>query len=741
MNNKKIGIIFLLILFNLVFTSNVNAFELTATSETTKNVCPSNTILFTSLVSGTGIFTVSYDGSAAAFATVVPQGFSLFNGQRTIFVYVTPRLTTPPGQYNLNLIVTSGERKTLTYNINVQNCNQVTITGTSQEEFCACNAETFTYTIVNAGNYEETYSASVTGIGSQYVTLSEQQFTLRSGQSKKLLAYYNAPCGTAGDYAFNVNIRSLTSNAVASFSSRARVNSCYDFNLVPEKTFIDMCEHTLQENLIKIQNTADAENEFALLLTGPAWANLERNSLTLRARSSEDIKLILNPDYAVEGSFDVNLKVKSKEGRVTKDQVIKVNVRKCNDVVVNLERNEDNVCNIASKNYNVKIKNIGEFEKEFKLETNYPWVTPKPSTVTLKAGEEQTVNLSVNPTKNLVGIFDVIVKATASDTSKVTSEDSIKLNLVQSDLCFNPLINAENIVLQPDTTATIEVQVTNNGPEKAIYLLSLSGKATSFVQLNPATLEVEPSKTEVTYLYVAPPFNTPFGIYDAVITARVEGSDILETKRLEIAVSETGGVGRPREAALSLWQRFLAWIKKNLAVQQPAKEGIPTINKTVNETIVIEETPGKIPTEEVSVLTTITQDTKFRFKNQYHEIKIIEISNSSVTLQITSNPQYFILELNETEKVDVDQDGIYDYELTLKEIKNGKPVIESKSISEEVPLEEMKRGKQDLRKYSLLLLSFLIQYKFYIILGIIILIVLILIISYWKEIIDFFEEE
>ena len=45
MNNKNFGVSFLLV-FIIIFSVSVNAFELTST-ETTKNVCTSNTVLFT----------------------------------------------------------------------------------------------------------------------------------------------------------------------------------------------------------------------------------------------------------------------------------------------------------------------------------------------------------------------------------------------------------------------------------------------------------------------------------------------------------------------------------------------------------------------------------------------------------------------------------------------------------------------------------------------------------------------
>ena len=751
MNNKNFGVSFLLV-FIIIFSVSVNAFELTST-ETTKNVCTSNTVLFTATVSGSGNFNVNYGGSASQFSTVVPQGFTLLNGERTVYTYITPRLSTPPGLYSLNLVVNSGTSQTVTYNVNVQDCNQVGLQGDAEKEFCACNSATYEYNIINAGNYQETYNLEVTGNGARFVTLSESQFTLGSQKTKKIYAYYEAPCGTSGEYSFNVNIESLTSNAAASFTSNAVVNSCYDFNLVPEKTFLDICEHTIENVPLNIENTADADNEFSLLLTGPGWANLENDNVRLDANTNSKVNLILNPDYGVEGSYGVNVKVNSKDGELSKEQLIKVNVKKCNDVVLDIEKSEDNVCNLVSKEYNVKVKNNGEFDKEFKLEVNYPWAVLSTQSIDLSAKAEKDVKLTLTPSKDLTGIYDVKVKATAFDSSKISSEDSIKVTLVETDLCYTPLIDVKDVVIEPDTTATVEVKITNNGPEKATYLLSLTGDA-SFVQLNPATLEVDSGNTEVSYLYIAPPFNTELKDYEGVLNVRVQGSNVLESKDIKFMVRSEGGIGEPINK-VNLWQRIVAWIKTNLLTEVKVESNETILNEDVlNETEVLAEeevelaenlineteevVEEEVEEETVQETSLITSNVNFTFKDEQHSIIIKEVTATSVVIEVNSNPQYFILDFNETEKVDVDQDGYYDYELELKEIKNNKPVIESKTINEKVP-GEIKENNAGM--YSSLVLSFLIQYKFYIILGIILLIVLIVLISYWKEIVDFFEEE
>ncbi len=720
-NKKKLNVILVLIIFILA-TNTVLAFDITS-SDLEKNVCPSNTALFTATVSGTGSFNVNYEGSAAVFATVVPQGFTLNNEQKNIFTYITPKQGTAPGVYNLNLIVTSGEKKSINYKVNINNCNQVSITGTPNKEFCACNQETYEYNVLNSGDYEENYKLDVTGTGKEYVTLSEQQFKLRSKESKKIVVYYNAPCGTKGDYDFNLNVISTTSTATANFNSKAKISSCYDFSLVPSKTFIGMCEHTIESVPLSIENTADSENEFSLFLAGPAFANLEKDSLVLKAKEKRDFNLVLNPDYKVEGDYNVNIKIKDKQGKTDKEQLIKVNVRACNDVIVNIEKKEDKVCNVNGKEYSVNIKNSGEFEKEFKIEANYPWVTLDKQVVRLKPNGEENIKLKIVQTKDLTGEYEIKVKATALDSSKFSSEAILKASLLDIKNCFIPKIDAKDLSLKPDTTSTLEVKITNNGVEKADYILSLTGKAARFVQLNPSTLSVDSGKTETSYLYIAPPFNTDLGAYDAIINVKVSGSDTLDTKTLNIEVVKEGGVGEKKEIIIQnktsqkgFFDKILDWIKKNLSADIK-EEKIATINISENNVI--------------------TNDVKFDFKNYEYQIRIKEIKNDSVAIEVGSEP--FMLNKNKAEKIDLDKDNYYDLELKLEEVRTDKAILKSKPIKEKVSnIEDIKKEGKD---YSGMILNFLIVYKFYIILGLVILIVIILIMNYWKEIIDFFEEE
>ncbi len=805
MNNKSI--LFLFIFLILINSFPVNAFDLTST-ELEKSVCPSSTTLFNANVFGSGTFNVNVDGDAAKWTVFVPQGFGLNNQNKLVYVYVTPKFDTSPGFYSLNLIVTNTENnevKKLNFKVNVPDCHNLLITGTQSREICGCNSDTYNFTVSNNGIYQEAYKLEVTGKAAPWIKLSQYDLSLLPGQIKAIYGFLNAPCGSDfGENDFTVTIRSLTSKTVASFDSNVIVNSCFDFGVKLDKEFINMCEHSSEIIPININNAAQQDNEFVLSITGPAWANLHLTQLNLKSKESGVVNLILTPDYKVQGDFDVDLNIKSQQSKISKDLKLKVNVRTCNDLSFELLTKEDIVCVGSKKVYEANIKNQGELEKEFRIESSQGWAVPNPVILTLGAGQSRNVKLEFNPSENLTAqLYDIKFTALALDSSKISSEDSFKLDVISREQCYKPEVNIQNLEVNADSSATTPISIKNIGAQTAVYELGITGNANSFSQLNPSTITIEPGKTEILYLYVAPPYNTKPGDYKADVFVGLKGAGILESKEINIKVGEPGFELKlePEKGVQSLkelWQKFVNSLKKLMP-------------ETIKEEVINLDKENKI-----------SKDVKFNFKDEIHDLKILEVKNNTVTIKIESDPVFVLLDFNETEEVDLDKDNKTDLVLILEGFdEQGNPVIKiskpsevqedtsegNESVSEETEktnylstvkeklsqyktvilvgviivlglilffatglykklvnyLEEDEENEEEplkIGRYILLIiilivlfwyfrtynklslvLNYLNTYKFYIIAGLIILILLILIINYWKQIIDFFEED
>ncbi len=711
MNNKNILVVFIF----LLIINSVNAFDLVSVSENEKSVCPSSTILLNANVFGTGNFNVNIDGTASKWTTIFPQGFSLNNEAKLIYIYITPNFDANPGIYNLNLIATgNNEVKNLDYRINLPDCHNLGISGAPSKNICGCNSDTYEFTISNNGIYQESYEIEVNGKAAPWIRLNQNNAELAPGESKIIYAFLNAPCGSDfGKNDFTVTVRSTTSNAIASFDSNVIVQSCFDFDARSDKEFADMCEHSSEVIPITITNLATLDNDFDLKITGPAWASLNLTKLNLLSKSSGIINLILNPDYKVEGNFDINVNIKSKQSKIEKDSKFKVNVRKCNDVSFELLTKEDRICAGSKKYYEANVKNLGEFEKDFRIESNEEWVKPDEIIFKLAPGENKKIKIEFNPEENLTAKnYRIDFMALALDSSKVSSDDYFNLGLVSKEDCYKPELKVQDLELNADSTGTAQIIVKNIGAETATYELGLSGNANSFSQLNPSILTLEPGKNEIVYLYIAPPYNTKPGEYKANIFANVKDLGIIESKTINIKVNEYEETLDKNEG-LDLLAKLISYIK-SFKVNQSYEEKIIDSNLT-------EKLNNK--QEESKINLGYLRENLYRYKIA---ILIGIIIIICLILLFATGIHKKITDFFEEEEEDKNIE---------EPLKIGRYFLFTIFL---IALFWYFKTYTD--KWELLL-NYLTIYKFYIIAGLIILIFLILVITYWKDIIDFFEED
>ncbi|MCK5149671.1 hypothetical protein KAJ87_01990 [Candidatus Pacearchaeota archaeon] len=118
---------------------------------------------------------------------------------------------------------------------------------------------------------------------------------------------------------------------------------------------------------------------------------------------------------------------------------------------------------------------------------------------------------------------------------------------------------------------------------------------------------------------------------------------------------------------------------------------------------------------------------KIKVESAYHHVGIIKLTETTATINISSNPIQVILSIGEDSKVDVTNDGFYDVYVLLNSIESNKANVTIQKIHEEISdkeessattgevEEEEDIGKFDEEKSSLIWL--------WIILGIVILIV------------------
>ena len=80
-----------------------------------------------------------------------------------------------------------------------------------------------------------------------------------------------------------------------------------------------------------------------------------------------------------------------------------------------------------------------------------------------------------------------------------------------------------------------------------------------------------------------------------------------------------------------------------------------------------------------------TERIRVSVNNEYHYVGVRELTETSATIEITSEPVQVKLEIGQDAKFDVTDDGYYDIYVLLNSITGGKAEITIKEINEEIP--------------------------------------------------------
>ncbi|MCX6741942.1 MAG: hypothetical protein NTX24_02080 [Candidatus Pacearchaeota archaeon] len=528
----------------------------------TNTVCPSSTIVIVEKVTSTvqGTFSVSFSGSASSFSTVVPTGFFLSSGQeQDVVIYITPSSKTSPGVYSLSLQISgAGSSKTITQGIVVENCHQTTISvDPYTQTMCSCDEKSYALKISNTGKYLENYVLTPQGPVAQYVTLSNNMFSLQPNSFTEVTAYIRTPCDFFGNYDLTFKLSADSKYAQAETTSKVEVIPCYDYSLTTEKNLYEMCENEKIIVPIKLKNLGTAPNTYSIKLTGPAWVQSDQKSITLSAQEEKTFSLIIQPPFKTQGNFTLRLETSSGKGKIIKDVTIDLKSDACYDASVVMAKETDSVCNTLTSTYSAAIKNLGRFKGNFDIKLEAPvWVKIDKTAVSLDAGNETTVLITVNPPADTKSTdYSIIIKA-IDQLSKTEYQDSMSIKTMTSEECYKPFISSqeEEVDVYQDGAATFAFAIENKGIKDAEYAVEISGNAAQFARVNPTTVQIPSGKAQTLYLYLSPSIDMPIGAYTVNIAARLKDTSIVSSKTITVNVlkcTEEQSVNKTNQTAIN----------------------------------------------------------------------------------------------------------------------------------------------------------------------------------------------
>ena len=313
----------------------------------------------------------------------------------------------------------------------------------------------------------------------------------------------------------------------------------------------EVCEESRQIIPILIENMESYGNDYSVNLIGEEWSRLNANEFQLKGKQKGIVLLTLEPPKNSKGDYKLRLDAIARLGEVKKSSGINIKVDKCYELSLDIKNEKDILCGSDSKEYDVKIKNSGKFAETLSLNvTGADFASfANLTSIELSPGEEKTVKLLANPDAKISGNFNI--KATAS--GKIKAEDSVSLEVTERNACYKADVQFTSTVKNKYSHEVFPVSIFNNGLRQASYKIGVEGP--DWVSITPDELELKPGQRGNVNLDVSPNEDVAEGAYNISINA--ESNDEIYSRSVNIELKKENPAVKKIKATLKFYQYYI----------------------------------------------------------------------------------------------------------------------------------------------------------------------------------------
>ena len=205
--------------------------------------------------------------------------------------------------------------------------------------------------------------------------------------------------------------------------------------------------------------------------------------------------------------------------------------------------------------YDVVIKNSGTLKQGVKLEAEgaeWAGFENEPGSFKLGKDEKKTVVLTLSPEEDASGEFTITVSATPDNKMNFRVSDAINANVVSKAACYRANINARASMTNLYKEDFFFVKATNNGVKKTTYNAALEGP--SWASVNPQTLELNPGQTGNLNVRINPSDDIEPNTYGIKII--LESNDAIYSKDIDVKLRKETGLEKNFKATLKAYQYY-----------------------------------------------------------------------------------------------------------------------------------------------------------------------------------------
>jgi PGF-pre-PGF domain-containing protein len=296
--------------------------------------------------------------------------------------------------------------------------------GDLQVNAVPCGSAIRNVTIQNTRDVASTFTLSVGGDASDYVTFSTISFALEPMQSAIINTYYNIPCDVRpGNYATDLFFsdgeveKQLTQDLVIA------VPDNLNLTLSQSSAVIAPCETA--GYTLSLHNPLNFTEIYNLQASGHPNAHISEKTVVLQGNERKDIIVSVTPDDCAEsGTFPLSVSIDSDKSEQHKDVALEL-IIKSTDIPIIAEGVNRIRTSYIDSTADITIENTGDRATQYTLSVEgASWASISPSTVSLNPGQKKTLALRLQPTEETSkGTYIASIVATVDQTGIQYSKD------------------------------------------------------------------------------------------------------------------------------------------------------------------------------------------------------------------------------------------------------------------------------------------------------------------------------
>ena len=431
-------------------------------------------------------------------------------------------------------------------------------------EMCPCSNQAYQVTVKNTGDIGSSYTVLADGDAAGWITFNPGKFVLNAGQKGSFFVFVNSLCNIEGEYGLNIFI-TTSNGLTKVVRQKLKFSECYDYSfdtgdvVDPENVKFEqhsgsysLCKDEKKAIPILLANKEKFENRYDIFLDAPEWAELSVNNAQLGAEKTGIFLISL--DAKEEGKFNLNLNAVSELGKVQRESKIEAKVEECYELDVEIEKEKDIVCTEKDNTYDVTIKNSGALGHDVKLNViGVKWASFGNDTMYISTGEEKTAELKINPGNSVSGNFEVNAIAEIENKTGLKFSDVIIVEVVPKNSCYKAVIGAKNTITNFYARDFFFAEVKNDGIKKAEYEIGLEG--VSWVKVSPDSLALNPGQSGNLNLEINPNSDIEAGTYG--IKINLESNDEVYSKNIDIQLRKENEFVKQLKEGIRAYQYYI----------------------------------------------------------------------------------------------------------------------------------------------------------------------------------------